>query len=54
MKDYINLEIEAKAKMIKFLEGIESIKIRDKEGNWNVVYVKKGISDKLEGMNDKA
>lgn len=37
--------------LLKILEGIISIGIKDKEGNIKVIYEAK--STKLEGMNDK-
>lgn len=40
--------------LLKILEGIISIEIKDKEGNKKVIYVKKGIEQYMEGTNDKA
>lgn len=39
--------------LLKILEGIISIEIKDKEGNSKIVYVKEGIDKYMEGANDK-
>lgn len=54
MKDYIDLEIGYKKSLLNLLECIEEITIKDKEGNSRVVYVKEGINQYMEGINDKA
>lgn len=56
MKKYIDLEIEYKKNLLQILESINSITIKDEEGNTKVVYVKKGIEQymNMEDINGKA
>lgn len=53
MDKVIELEADYKSKLLKLLESAISIEINEKEGNKKVVYVKKGIEQYMEGMNDK-
>lgn len=53
MEKYIDLEINYKSKLLKLLEDISRIKVTDEEGNTRIVYVKEGINQHMEGINDK-
>lgn len=53
MERYIDLEVNYKKSLLNLLEGISRIKVTDEDGNTRVIYVKEGINEHMEGINDK-
>lgn len=39
--------------LLKILQGIISIEVKNKEGNSKIIYVKEGINQHMEDINDK-